>query len=242
MDIQDALKRIGLSETEAKIYIALLKKKESTAVQLSKETEVHRRTIYDNLNILLRKGIINSKIKNGVKNFQATNPESLKIFLEEKNEILNDVLPNLKKLYDSEEESPNINVFVGIEGTKALVEEAAKSNNSILWVGGGLFFFKALKFSRKFIEQKAGKMKMKAIQPDIPEIRDLMRIIRKDNIRVLPKSFISRVGYMIYGNVVLIGIIQENEITTIQIIDEDTAKAFTNYFNVMWDMAKPLNA
>jgi|SRR3989338_8955717 len=240
MDLQDALRKIGLSETEAKIYLALLKKKESTAVQLSKETEVHRRTIYDNLNILLRRGIVNFKIKDGVKYFQATNPESLKIFLEEKNKILNDALPNLKSFYESDEKSPKINVFVGLEGAKAVVEEAVKSNKNVYWVGGGLFFFKALNFSRKFIEQKAKKMKMKTVQPNIPEVKDLLSIMKKDNIRVLPKSFIARVGYMIYENVVIIGIIQEKEITTIQIINEDSAKAFTNYFNVMWNMAKPL--
>lgn len=240
MDLQDSLRKIGLSETEAKIYLALLKKKESTAVQLSKETEVHRRTIYDNLNILLRRGIVNFKIKNGVKYFQATNPESLKIFLEEKNNILNDALPSLKSFYESDETSPKINIFVGLEGAKAVVEEAVKSNKNVYWVGGGLFFFKALKFSRKFIEQKAKKMKMKTVQPDIPEVKDLLSIIKKDCIRVLPKSFVSRVGYMVYENVVIIGIIQEKEITTIQIINEDSAKAFTNYFNVMWDMAKPL--
>ncbi len=240
MDLQEALRKIGLSETEAKIYLALLKKKESTAVQLSKEIEVHRRTIYDNLNILLRRGIANFKIKNGVKYFQATNPESLKIFLEEKNKILSDILPNLKSFYESDEESPNVNVFVGLEGAKTVVEDAVKSEKNIYWVGGGLFFFKALKFSRKFIEQKAKKMKMRTVQPNIPEIKDLLPIIKRDNIRVLPKSFVSRVGYLIYENVVIIGIIQEKEITTIQIINEDSAKAFTNYFNVMWEMAKPL--
>ena len=240
MDVQEALKKIGLSETEATIYLALLKRKESTAVQLAKETEVHRRTIYDNLNILLRRGIVNFKINNGVKYFQATNPESLKIFLEEKNKILEDILPDLKMSYESEEKSPKINVFVGIEGAKAVVEEAVKSKKNVYWVGGGLFFFKALKFSRKFIEQKAKKMKIKTVQPNIPEVTDLFTIIKKENIRVLPKEFVSRTGYMIYEDVVIIGIIQEQEVTTIQIISDDCAKAFTNYFNVLWNMAKTL--
>jgi HTH-type transcriptional regulator, sugar sensing transcriptional regulator len=240
MDLRDALRKLGLSETEAKIYLALLKNKESTAVQLAKKTEVHRRTIYDNLNILLRRGIVSFKIKNGVKYFQATNPESLKIFLEEKSKILGDVLPELKNFYDSEEKSPKINVFVGLEGAKAVVEGAIKSKKNVYWVGGGLFFFKALKLSRKFIEQKMKKMKMKTVQPNIPEVKDLLSIIKKENIRVLPKNFLGKVGYMIYEDVVIIGIIQEKEITTIQIINEDSAKAFTNYFNMMWDMGKPL--
>ena len=121
-----------------------------------------------------------------------------------------------------------------------MIGEAVKSKKSIYWVGGGLFFFQALKFSRKFIEGKIKEVKVKTIQPDIPEIKDLLTIIKKNNIRILPKDFVSRVGYLIYENVVVIGIIQEKEVTTIQIISEDCVKAFTNYFNVMWSIANPL--
>jgi len=240
MNVKESLQRLGLSETEAKIYLALVKSEESTAVQLSKKTEVHRRTIYDNLNILLRKGLVNFKIKNGVKYFEATNPKSLKVFIEEKSKILDDVLPTLTHLYKEDQKSPKVYVFVGLEGAKAVVEESFKSRRKIYWVGGGVFFFQALRFSRKFVEEKVKKMNIKIVQPDTSEAKDLKKITKKENIRVLPKDFVSRVGYMIYGDVVVIGIIQKDEVTTIQILSKDCAKAFTNYFNVMWSMGKSL--
>jgi len=59
MEINKQLESLGLTTTESKIYTALLRAGESTAVQLSKEIEIHRRTIYDNLNILLKKGLVN---------------------------------------------------------------------------------------------------------------------------------------------------------------------------------------
>ena len=240
MKVKESLQKLGLSETEAKIYLALVKTKESTAVQLAKKTEVHRRTIYDNLNILLRKGLVNFKIKNNVKYFEATNPKSLKVFIEEKSKILNDVLPTLTNFYKDDQKLPKVNVFVGVEGAKAIVEEAVNSKKRIYWVGGGAFFFQALKYSRKFIEEKIKKTEIKIVQPNTSEVKSLERLTSKKNIRILPKDFVSRVGYMIYGDVVVIGIIQENEITTIQINSNDCANAFTNYFNLMWSMGKQM--
>ena len=91
MEIERALESLGLTKTESIIYLTLLKIGESTAVQLAKETKVHRRTIYDNFNILLKKGLVNFKIKNGVKYFGATNPITLQTFLEEKEKILSNI-------------------------------------------------------------------------------------------------------------------------------------------------------
>lgn len=240
MELLEALRKIGLSETEAKIFLALLKKKESTAVQLAKETAVHRRTIYDNLNILLQKGLVSMKKKENVTYFQTTNPESLHIFLEEKNQIFNDILPTLQSLYEKDQISPRISVFVGLEGAKAVVEEITRSTATTYWMGGGLFFFQALKYSRAFVEQKVKTMNIKTIQPDIPEVRALLSIMPKQNIRVLPRSFMARAGYLVSHDTVAIGIIQEQEVTTIKIINKECADAFTNYFHALWLTGRPL--
>jgi len=237
MEPLEALKKFGLTDTEAKIYLALIKVKESTAVQLAKQTEVHRRTIYDNLNILLRKGLVSIKSKNGVTYFSASNPDSLKIFLEEKHKVLEDVLPMLQGWYNEQDSSPKIGVFVGIEGAKTIVEEAFNSNRQCYWVGGGAFFLQALKYSRSLVEQKIKKLKIRTIQPDVPEARSLKKMIPPQNLRILPKNFQSRVGYLVYGDNVAIGIIKD-EVTTIKITSKESAQAFVNYFEVMWNSSR----
>ncbi|MCK5630725.1 MAG: TrmB family transcriptional regulator, partial [Nanoarchaeota archaeon] len=52
----ESLKKLGLNKTESNIYLQLIKKGSLTAIEISKETKIHRRTIYDNLNILINKG------------------------------------------------------------------------------------------------------------------------------------------------------------------------------------------
>ncbi len=238
MDIINHLESLGLTNTESTIYLTLLKIGESTAVQLAKETSVHRRTIYDNLNILLKKGLVNYIIKNKVKYFEATNPITLQTFLEEKENTLSTILPILQSFYNNKQKSPQINVYVGIQGAKSIIEEAIQTNKTLYWVGGGLYFFDAVGFSRKFIEEKLSKADIKIIQAETPNIKDKLKIFKKDNIRLLPKQYTSYVGYMIYGDVVAIGLIQEKEITMIKVTSKEFSEGYKKYFDMIWNIGK----
>lgn len=237
MEISKQLESLGLTITESKIYAALLKVGESTVVQLSKEIEIHRRTIYDNLNILLKKGLVNFKIKNGIKYFEANNPKALKIFLEEKNKALIDILPTLNSHYKNKHKSPSINIYSGIQGAKIIIEEAIQTRQPLYWVGGGLYFFDSLGFSKKFIEEKLSKADIKMVQAKTPEITKKLKLFKKKNIRFIPEKYSSKVGYLIYGETTAIGLIQE-EIIMIKITNKEFSKGFKNYFDILWSIGK----
>jgi sugar-specific transcriptional regulator TrmB len=240
MDIQESLVKLGLSETEAKIYLALIMKGPSSAVQISKEIDVHRRTIYDNLSILKRRGLVNFKINSNVKYFEATSPEILKVLHEEKNQILSDILPSLKLNYAHTEKTPEVNVFIGLNANKSIIEEALQTKQTIYWMGGGYFFPNVLNYSRKFIEEKIKKMNIKMIQVDRDNTNELKKIVKKANIRLLPKEYSTETGYLVYGNKVAIGIIQGTEVTTVVITSKECSKAYKHYFDIIWKVAKPI--
>ena len=238
MEINKQLESLGLTITETKIYLSLLKIGESTVVRLSKDIEIHRRTIYDNLNILLKKGLVNYIIKNGVKYFEANNPKTLKIFLEEKNKTLSDILPTLNSYYQNKQKPLLINVYSGIQGVKAIIEEAVQTKQTLYWVGGGLYFFDSIDFSRKFIEEKLSKADIKMIQVETPNIKEKLKIFKKTNVKLLPEKHSSNIGYIIYGDTVAIGLIQEKEMTMIKVTNKEFSKGYKNYFDILWDIGK----
>ncbi|MBI2581890.1 helix-turn-helix domain-containing protein [Candidatus Woesearchaeota archaeon] len=98
MDLQQGLKTIGLSEGESKIYLALLKIGSSTVAKITKEVKIHRTNVYDFLEKLLIKGLVNYVIKGGVKHFKATHPNKLHDYLKEKENVVSTILPNLTEL------------------------------------------------------------------------------------------------------------------------------------------------
>jgi HTH-type transcriptional regulator, sugar sensing transcriptional regulator len=69
------LKQIGLPNREAEIYLALLKKCEFTAPELTKITKVTRSKIYELLQNLIHKGACTENYKNGQKVYRAIKPK-----------------------------------------------------------------------------------------------------------------------------------------------------------------------
>src|SRR3989344_7031193 len=76
-NINSCLIELGFEEREINIYIFLIKNNESTALQISKGTEIDRTTIYDLLEKLIQKRIVFSIIKNKTKHFFALKPKDL---------------------------------------------------------------------------------------------------------------------------------------------------------------------
>src|SRR3989338_4257999 len=78
------LKKIGLTDTEIKIYVELLSIGATSAGKIVEETGIYRKNLYDALNKLIEKGLVTYVIENKIKFFQPKNPESLINYLEEK--------------------------------------------------------------------------------------------------------------------------------------------------------------
>jgi len=230
--MENNLEQLGLSNTESKIYLKLLKIGESTAVQLAKEIKIHRRTIYDNLNILIKKGFVNYKNKDKVKYFSANDPKTFKLLLEEKNKIFENILPILSQFYSNQQKTPEISILSGLEGGKVILQEMLESKTIIYWMGGGLKILDLLGYSKAFIIKKLKKLKIKLIQPNIKE--DFV-IFPKKNIKILPQKYESNISFFIYDNTVVLGLIQNEDITIIKIKSNDFVKGYKNYFKLIWD-------
>ena len=73
----DILKKLGLSECEIDIYINLLKKGPSKVINISKDLNVARTTIYRFLDSLQDKGLISEFLDKNIKKFKSINPNNL---------------------------------------------------------------------------------------------------------------------------------------------------------------------
>ena len=79
----EVLQRIGLTKNEAKIYMALLKQGPCLVSKIVEETKLNRTHIYERLEKMLEKGLVNYVIKSGKKYFNAVKPDKLIQILEE---------------------------------------------------------------------------------------------------------------------------------------------------------------
>ncbi len=246
--MKEDLKKFGLTEGEAKAYLALLKLGSSTVGPVVKESKISYSKVYEVLGRLLEKGIISYTMREKTKYFQAVEPNRLKEFLENKQkeikdnlQILNQILPNLEKISDKKE-NQFAEIFVGINGLKTAYEiflKDSKRGDTFKY-----FYVHEEKYSqiandfyaKEFLFFKQKGIKLKGIAS---------RELKKSKHYNKPPKFIQMkfVDFPlpstidIYKNKVLITAWREKPFVYL-ITSKEIAENFENYFDTLWKLAK----
>ncbi|PIN89957.1 hypothetical protein COU60_02590 [Candidatus Pacearchaeota archaeon CG10_big_fil_rev_8_21_14_0_10_34_76] len=136
------LLKIGLTEGEAKVYLALSELGSSTVGPIVKKSGVAYSNIYDILNRLAEKGIVSFIIKNKTKYFQAASPSNLINYLDrreaqiiEQRNSLKKILPEIEKLQGMKQKQ-EAEIFLGKKGLRTAYEKMCKGiskNDEILF-------------------------------------------------------------------------------------------------------------
>lgn len=136
------LVRIGLTQGESKVYLALLYLGSSTVGPVVNKSGVAYSNIYEVLQRLMEKGMATFVIKNKTKYFQAANPEYLREFLEKKEKeikrnkrFLDEILPGIRALQGTKPEQ-EAEIFIGLKGLRAAYAKLVAE-----YKGGDWLFF-----------------------------------------------------------------------------------------------------
>lgn len=122
----EPLKNLGLSEKEAKIYLALLQLGPSTPYQIAKKAELKRPTAYVIAEELVEKGLIVHVPGEEKRRYIAKSPESFIEEREEKLKAAKQILPELRSFQKGTAEKPSIMYFEGAEGVRQAYEYRKK--------------------------------------------------------------------------------------------------------------------
>lgn len=135
------LKDIGLTETEIKIYLALLTLGATSAGRIVWETGVYRKNTYDSLNKLIEKGLVTYVVENKIKIFQPKDPDNLITYLDEKKaqidekkKEVHESIPELKAKFNSLNPEIESEIYRGTEGIKTILKECL-NYKEVLFIG-----------------------------------------------------------------------------------------------------------
>ncbi len=128
---EELLREIGFSKNEARVYEALLQIGEASVQEISNRSRVHRRNVYDSMQKLLEKGLVLEVFIKGDKHFKAVNPRRLLELLEEKEERINSVLPEMQAKYESIGDKEEAYLYRGIEGFKNYLQDILKTKETV---------------------------------------------------------------------------------------------------------------
>lgn len=123
----ETLLKLGLSEKEAKVYLAALELGEETAQNIAEKSGVNRATTYVILEKLMQLGLMSTHEEGKKTVFVAESPTELVNILEEqkreidaKKKYLDDSLNQLMAIYNARSDKPTVRYFEGADGLEAL--------------------------------------------------------------------------------------------------------------------------
>jgi sugar-specific transcriptional regulator TrmB len=130
MQFQTELKKLGLKDKEAAVYLACLELGSAPVQPIARKARVVRATTYVILEALMRLGLV-TKFEQGKKTmFSAEPPHQLLRLLErqeeeirEKEQFLKNILPELQILMKGAGDRPTVRYVEGIEGLRAIRRE-----------------------------------------------------------------------------------------------------------------------
>ena len=247
MDLR-LLESIGLTQGEAKVYLALLKLGETKTGPLAKEAQVSSSKVYKILDRLINKGLAGQITKGKIQYFSSIEPKRLAEFIDKKEEeiekertIINDILPELELIRNSSKK-PNATIYEGFKAItnffKNILDELKKDDVYYV-IGENYGDVKGLReFFYNYHSQRAKKGIIVKMLANYNVKGNLEKTThKKAYIRYLPELFASKMQITFYKDKAFIHLVTKNP-SGFLIYNEEIVKSFKSYFETLWKIGK----
>ena len=238
MENEKVLEKLGLTKTEAKIYLALLDLGPCLAGKISRKTGIHRRNVYDSIERLISKGLVSHILKNNRLTFQAASPERFIEILKGHESAISSILPELAGKFSQLIPKEGVEFYKGKQGLKTSFEDQIREGKEILILGASMLAYDFMKYYFVWYDKKriAKKIPVRIIFPISckPKIKNLPL----SKIRYLDDSHIGDSSFNVYGNTASIILWDKNNPLSIVIKDVKIAASFRKNFELVWKISK----
>lgn len=237
MDIT-LLEEAGLTSTEAKIYLVLLEQGSSLAGSISRNTGIHRRSVYDAIERLVEKGLVSYIKTNNRKYFEAADPSRLIEIVKEKEDKLQNILPALQNLKNRGQEKRETLFFRGKQSLKTVFDDQIQAQEEILILGDNVDVNNILKFYFPHFDRarKQKKIPLRMIITDEMKDNQELSKIPLAQIKYVKKPS-GKTSFYIYGNTCSI-VVWDDEPKAILIREAAIAQSLKEYFEILWRSSK----
>lgn len=165
MEITDVLKKIGLSNKEAQVYLALLELGLSSVDAIAKKAGTKRPTTYLVLDDLQSRGLVSLVPRERKALYVAESPEQIGSEIARKQELLTRFLPELLAIYNTRKDKPQVQLFEGREGVTQVYNKVFSSPE--------IWFFATIRQVFAMFPEMEAMLKQKLIKREI-KVREIL--------------------------------------------------------------------
>ncbi|MEI7960796.1 MAG: helix-turn-helix domain-containing protein [archaeon] len=248
------LEDIGLTNSEAKVYIALLDLGETTVGPVAKKAEVAYSKIHLLLEKLIEKGLVSYIVKDKTKHFFAASPKKILEYLEKKRTDFEkqalktkSLITELEKKVKIPLDNERIELYEGVEGLSTIYNEGLdtideKKETVVLGAGGGgALTNDQVNLFLKKVNQKRLKKKINYRLIYNETLRNDPEIIKWTKMPYTKVKFLMNDtpgSVNVRGDRTMIIYWHKDMPKVFFIKSQPVANSFRQYFEVIWNVAK----
>ncbi|MFH1650361.1 MAG: helix-turn-helix domain-containing protein [Candidatus Woesearchaeota archaeon] len=250
MDVEP-LRKLGLTEGEIKVYLALLRTGETTSGPIVDESGISVSKVYSILSRLAKKGLVSHIVRQKTKHFKAADPARLIVYLHEREaEMRNQELklaqmvPVLKSEYLAAITTETAQVYEGMRGIQTARERTLNmmKKGDEMWIMGisqtpyaGFMtpYFQEYHHRRyekgifcRYLYNEYARKPYGEVSAKYP----------LSEVRYMPEGLVTHAWLEIYADTVTIGN-NKGKSFSLVIQNEEVANSFRIYAQLLWSLA-----
>lgn len=256
MAINAVLKKLGFTDKEVTVYLALFKRGKMTPTQLAKATKINRATVYTITDSLQAKGIVTSDLSAKITSFIPLPPERLKEIvtrpmreLKEKSKLIEKAIDELSIIVSAQEYPvPKIR-FIEESGLENFLYEniprwlkSVRSVDSTWW---GIQDYTLLEHYKDFIDwywssQLSENINMYLIGNESPEEQRMLKDVQKKTRDVrISNDMLFTSSVWVGGDYLIMIVTRQHPFYLVEIHDVTLAHNMREVFKKLWQEYKP---
>ena len=194
MNLPKILQSYGLTEKQAKVYLATLELGSAPVQQIAEKAVLSRSTVYEVLEHLAHEGMVSTFNKKKIKYFSAEDPGQVIRLAESKVNTLKDALPELNAIVGrSRRYRPTVRFYQGTEQMQLVLDEILDEAKELVAFGVSEDLLNLLgPYHKTFIKKRvAKKIPLRLLARDSVKARERKAIGPQElrTVRILPATY-----------------------------------------------------
>lgn len=242
--MEDKLAKIGITGKLFKLYMAAVELNEAPVQEVAARAGLARTTAYDVLQRLVDEELVRLEERNGRRFVIAEDPVVLLQRLEMRREVLGDIIPQIRSLYNRAKGTPQTRFYQGEEGVRTVLWDTLTCQTQVLrgmLSMGELIETPGLPEMEDYIsERKRRGIHLRVLRSWQREVARIWPSAQDDlrELRYTPHSTILNVTQYIYDDKVAI-ISSKRENYGLLIESDDFANLQRTLFETLWQVSTP---
>lgn len=258
LDIRNSLIGLGLNKIESSVYLALLSRDISSILELSRDTNIPRSTVYRVSKKLIDKRFAEWVVESKVQKVKAVRPDGLDFVLKEKSNDLKNVTNSLKNLQQmvssvvTHVPKTQVRYYQGKSGMQQLIWNTLKANKEIC---GYSEFGRVDVVGVKFYQEYVREFNLRGLRDRAIANENGLNYIKnhvisseskhqldESGIKLIPKEkFYVSGDTSFYNNIYSVSYWKKGEIVGVEVENIELVKMHQSIFDILWNLAEPLS-